>query len=294
MIKVFVMWLIELLWSLSNLIVKPRMLSYDKGLQREINCKNFDYQAYENREKKKFNIPSDQGYEISCELIEAAEEDKSKIAILCHGFGYAKYGSLKYAELFLKLGFTVLMYDHRNHGLSGKAYTTMGYYEKYDLKLVVDWCIKHYGKDCKILTHGESMGGATVLLHLAIDKRVKCVIADCAYSDFRLLLRHQLKQYYHLPAFFIPIESIIIYLRAGFWFKEISPIRAVLCSETPILFIHGKRDNFVPAYMSEQMYACKKDKKALYLVAKAKHAQSYCMNKEGYERAVRRFIDKYF
>jgi hypothetical protein len=46
--------------------------------------------------------------------------------------------------------------------------------------------------------------------------------------------------------------------------------------------------------MSKQMYACKKDKKAIYLVAKARHAESYCVNKEGYVKKVEKFLKKYF
>jgi fermentation-respiration switch protein FrsA (DUF1100 family) len=169
----------------------------------------------------------------------------------------------------------------------------MGYFEKYDLRRIVDWCCEKYGTDCRIVTHGESMGAATVLMHLEIDSRVDCVIADCGYSDLKQLLCHQLKQYYHLPCFLIPVESFITYLRAGFWYEEVSPIKVVKQTEIPILFIHGKIDNLVPADMSRQMYALKMKNKAIYLVAGARHAQSFCTNKEGYERVVNKFIQAY-
>jgi fermentation-respiration switch protein FrsA (DUF1100 family) len=195
--------------------------------------------------------------------------------------------------MFLRLGFTVLIYDHRNHGYSGKALTSMGFFEKYDLRKLVDWCYKNYGRNCKIVTHGESMGAATVLMHLGIDRRIKCVIADCAYSDLKQLLGHQLKQFYHLPCFLIPVESFLTYLRAGFWYKQVSPITTVSDTNTPVLFIHGKIDNLVPASMSKQMYTSKKRNKAIYLVAGARHAQSYCRNKAGYERVVENFLKRY-
>ncbi|MDF2943932.1 MAG: hypothetical protein K0S01_2790 [Herbinix sp.] len=301
MIKLIGVWMFEWLWCLSNLIIKPRMLSYKKGFQREVNCGKFNVQEYDNGIKKIFNIKSDFGYVLSCELLFSKEEASNtaesklphKIAILCHGLGYAKYGSLKYAQFFLKLGFTVLIYDHRNHGLSGKAHTSMGYYEKYDLKKIIDWCYEQYGAACKIVTHGESMGAATVLLHLGIDNRVNCAIADCAYSDLKQLLRHQLKTYYHLPCFLIPLESCITFLRAGFWYKSVSPIKIISQTDIPILFIHGKIDNLVPAQMSKQMYESKNKNKAIYLVAGAKHAESYCVNKSGYEKIVERFLNTY-
>lgn len=297
MFYTFTVLVFEWLWCLSNLLIKPKMLSYDKGFHRDEKCKRFDVKRYQSWKKNEFKIKSDFGYVLFCELIEPDDslqmEKENKIAILCHGLGCARYSSIKYVELFLKLGFTVLLYDHRNHGMSGKAYTTMGYYEKFDLKKIVDWCYDNYGTECKIITHGESMGAATVLMHLEVDRRVNLVIADCAYSDLKLLIRHQLKQYYHLPCFLIPIESCFIYFRAGFWLEQVSPINIVIGNDTPVLFIHGKRDNLVPAFMSKQMYDGKRKNKGIYLVAKARHAESYCVNKQGYEKTVGDFIYKF-
>ena len=320
MLVIVLIWFFEWLWCLSNMIVRPRMLPYGKGYQREIRCNRVNSEEYYSWEKEIFTLRSDYGYRLSCELLDGRSQlDKSegrkegvgeehttffgdsqgrrkppeKIAILCHGLGYAKYSGIKYAKMFFRLGYRVLIYDHRNHGYSGKAHTSMGFYEKYDLKKLVDWCYDRYGPNCVIVTHGESMGAATVLMHLGIDRRVNCAIADCAYSDLTQLICHQLKQYYHLPCFLIPIESFLTYLRAGFWYNEVSPINVVRHSRIPVLFIHGKIDNFVPAEMTKQMYQNKKKNKAMFLVAGAKHAASYCKNREGYERVVEGFLKRY-
>lgn len=300
MIIIVGIWIIEWLWCLSNLIVKPRMLPYGKGYQREVRCNKVNSEEYYSWDKEIFTLKSNYGYLLSCERLDGRDsiakeksENKKKIAILCHGLGYAKYSGIKYATMFFRLGYQIIIYDHRNHGYSGKAHTSMGYYERYDLKRIVDWCMDRYGTDCEIITHGESMGAATVLLHLGIDHRIKGAIADCAYSDLTQLLCHQMKQFYHLPCCLIPVESFLTYLRAGFWFNEVSPIRVVRRSFTPVLFIHGKIDNMVPAEMTRQMYRSKKKNKAIYLVAKAKHAQSYRMNPEGYEKVVGKFLSHY-
>jgi fermentation-respiration switch protein FrsA (DUF1100 family) len=284
------------------MLLRPKKLSCDRIYQIEVKKGRFDEVAYKRTKKKLFMISSDYGYDLSCEILEPEESfatrwdaiiPQTPIAILCHGFSQGKYRSLIYAEMFLKLGFKVLIYDHRNHGLSGKAFTSMGYYEKYDLKKLVDWCYDTYGPKCKIVTHGESMGASTTLLHLGIDKRVVCTIADCAYSDLKELLKHQAKHFYHIPTLLIPLENLITYLRAGFWYEQVSPISVVKIVDTPILFIHGKRDKYVPTEMSRRMYKAKKDKKALYLVAGATHAQSCVVNKKGYEKRVKTFIEKH-
>lgn len=311
-IDLLILWIMGGLWWISNLLLKPKVISCDKVLRMEESRGRFNKNTYLTTKKTKFNLASDFGYELSCELLESEKElktkkaDKSldnhiedvkspglKLAILCHGFTWAKYGCLIYAEIYLRLGFKVLIYDHRNHGLSGKAYTSMGYYEKFDLKKIVDWCFRKYGENLKLVTHGESMGAATALMHLGIDDRVQCVIADCGYSDLKELLRYQMRQFYHLPRLLIPIESLITFLRAGFWYREVSPIQIVSQTDKPILFIHGKQDCFVPTDMAKQMYTCKRRNKAIYLVAGAEHAQSCLVNREGYNKRVEEFLERF-
>lgn len=299
MIKILLLWLGGGIWCLSSMVLRPKKLSCNRIYQIEAKMGKFNEANYKKTKKKGFMIPSDFGYSLSCELLEPEIDIGTRygawhhIAILCHGFSQGKYKSLIYAEIFLDMGFKVLIYDHRNHGLSGRAHTSMGYYEKHDLKKLVDWCYKCYGSNCKIITHGESMGAATALLHLGIDKRVSSTIADCAYSDLKELLRHQVKCYYHMPKCLVPIESLITYLRAGFWYSQVSPMRVVSEVDTPILFIHGKKDKYVPTSMSKKMYKSKKNKKALFLVAGAGHAQSCVKNRKAYENAIRKFVDKY-
>lgn len=292
MFKMLLLWLGGTIVWLSNLILKPRRVSSDREYRMGVKFGAFNEETYKNTKKKRFMVYSDYGYNLSCELLESGSPD-NKIAILCHGFSHGKYKSLIYANVFLELGYNVLIYDHRNHGLSGRAYTSMGYYEKYDLKKIVDWCFHTFGQNCKIVTHGESMGAATVLLHLGIDDRVICTIADCAYSDLKELLKHQIKHYYHLPQILISLESLITYLRAGFWYSEVSPLQVVRNVDIPILFIHGKKDDYVPTRMSKEMYACKKNRKAIYLVARAGHAKSIETNKKAYKKIVEIFLNKY-
>jgi hypothetical protein len=87
--------------------------------------------------------------------------------------------------------------------------------------------------------------------------------------------------------------SCLTWLRAGFRYREVEPIKAVRRTDTPILFIHGKIDNLVPADMSREMYAAKRRNKAIFLVAGARHVQSYCKNRYGYESIVEHFLKKY-
>ncbi|MDF2609278.1 MAG: hypothetical protein K0R92_752 [Lachnospiraceae bacterium] len=302
-IIILLIMLISTSWILADIILKPAVLENDILYQRELESGRLTESLYQSWIKTDFDIKSRYGYTLSCQLInnEISEDQlinpsgKIKIAILCHGYTCGKYSSMMYADLFLKRGITVLTYDHRNHGFSGKAYTSMGYYEKYDLQTVVDWCFETYGPNLSIVTQGESMGAATVLSHLAIDGRVRCSIADCGFSNLKELTKYQLKKYYHIPAFpFLYIAGILIKLRAGFWFYDVAPIEGVMQTNAPVLFIHGEEDHFIPATMTQTMYEAKPEKKELYIAPNAKHGESCQKNRKEYKEVLDEFLDHYY
>lgn len=286
-------------WLLSSKVIHPLVKNYHDTYRRCVNSNCIDENLYNSWNRIDFYITSDYGYKLSCELLEDDNNEslgeKIKIMILVHGITWSKYSSIKYADMFIRNGFKVLIYDHRNHGLSGKAPTTMGYYEKYDLKKVIDWCYQTYGQDIHIATHGESMGSATVLAHLEIDDRPEFVIADCGYSDLTRLLEYQLMRRYHLPSFpFVPVAAKLVKMRAGFNIKDVSPIKIVTNTDKPILFVHGDSDDYVPTYMGKEMFESKKDKKELYIAPNAKHAEALVKNIKEYEKVVNEFLNKYF
>ena len=58
--------------------------------------------------------------------------DTKKWVIICHGVTENKVNSIKYANVFIKLGFNAVVYDHRRHGESGGKTSSYGHYEKYE------------------------------------------------------------------------------------------------------------------------------------------------------------------
>ncbi|WP_242851606.1 alpha/beta hydrolase [Clostridium sp. DMHC 10] len=71
---------------------------------------------------------------------------------------------------------------------------------------------------------------------------------------------------------------------------SISPKKALDGVEVPIMFIHGADDDFIPPYMSLELYIEKKGPKYLYIAPNAGHAQSYLKNKDEYKAKVREFL----
>ena len=72
-----------------------------------------------------------------------------------------------------------------------------------------------------------------------------------------------------------------------------STIDAMKKCKTPVLFIHGSSDRFVPIEMTYENYRACASEKRLFVVPFASHGMSYFDDKIGYEREVLDFFEKH-
>ena len=128
---------------------------------RELQAGHINPNTYETIAKQEVKILSPYGYYLTAILVE--QWQNNRYIIISHGVTENKTNSIKYMNLFLEREFNVIMYDHRRHGQSGGKTTSFGYYEKNDLKAVVDWVRKEKGENILLGIHGESMGAATMM-----------------------------------------------------------------------------------------------------------------------------------
>ncbi|EJO5347450.1 alpha/beta hydrolase [Clostridium botulinum] len=279
-------------WKLTNVVIYPIVRKAESTYKKEIEQGGFIEEEFNKLERKEINIKSPFGYDLKGMYFPG--KNSKKTVIICHGIKCNLYNSVKYMKIFMDKGFSGVIYDHRNHGSSGGENTTFGYYEKQDLKAVADWVFKKNGTDCIVGIHGESMGAGTILQNAAIDDRIAFYVADCPYSSMKGILKFRLKEDYKLPAFpFIPVASFISKLRVGLFFSQVSPIKDIENVDTPILFIHGMEDEYIPKEMSIEMYKNKKiGIKDIYLAPNADHAESYIKNKDQYKKKIYKFLEK--
>jgi hypothetical protein len=275
----------------SSLILHPRSFTHESSYGNEVEKGRIDKDSFERLEKQEVRIRSPYGYELFGYFFPV--EDSSRSVIICHGITYTLYGSVTYMEIFRKRGFNILIYDHRNHGRSGGKSTTFGLYEKYDLKACTDWLYEKLGPDCTVGTMGESMGAAVALQNAALDPRLSFVIADCAFSDMESILKLRLRMDFKLPVFpFFYLADCLIRQRAGVHVKDVSPVKALAEVDTPVFFVHGQDDSYIPKEMSVEMFSIKKGAKKLYLAPNSAHAKSYPNNREEYDRQVGEFLEE--
>lgn len=276
-------------YHFSKLVAKPNTMTHEETYKRELENNNIQKDKWEKLYKEEVTIKSPYGYNIRG--LYFPQNNSNKAIILCHGITWTLFGSVKYMDMFLKRGFSVFIYDHRNHGKSGGSDTSFGYYEKYDLKACTDWLFEKIGNGAIIGVHGESMGAATALQYAAIDPRIKFCIEDCGYSDAIQLFNHRLLREYKIKWLpIVKIASLTTKIRFGWGFEEVSPIKDISSLELPMLFIHGDKDDYVPTHMALDMYNSKKGIKYKYIAPNSGHAQSYVNNKREYEEKVDKFL----
>jgi fermentation-respiration switch protein FrsA (DUF1100 family) len=192
--------------------------------------------------------------------------------MVLHGIGDSRVGSAGFAPLFLREGYSVLAPDGRGHGTSEGAYVTYGLREKFDTVAWVEWmqragCGKVYGL-------GESLGAAVLIQAAGVRSVFAAIVAECAFADLRGIAAYRVGQMTRMPLFVsrFVVGSAWLYARAadGFDFDQVSPVRMIVGTPTPILLIHGLSDTRTPPSNSEEL-ARANSRNSLWLVPGAVH-----------------------
>lgn len=226
----------------------------------------------------------------------APEKSNGRLIVACHGAHSSAFSEFCFITPYLyEKGYTLVMPEHRGCGNSDGKFLGYGTHESVDTYLWVDYARERF-PEASVFLMGVSMGGATVLMmsDKAESRAVKGIIADCPYTSAWDEFSYQLKTSFKLPEF--PILYICdLYCRifSHYAFKDASPLNAVKNAKKPILFIHGRADDFVPFFMQKELYDACASEKAMLAVDGAIHARSYYTDSEAYEKAIEGFMDKY-
>ena len=227
---------------------------------------------------------------------EVKNENKTdKWAIVVHGYtSEGKLLSSKAKHLY-NMGYNVLVPDLRSHGSSEGDYIGMGWHDRLDIIDWINYIVKN-NPNSEIALHGTSMGSATVLMVSGekLPSNVKAIVADCGYTSVYDEFSYQLKQLFNLPAFpIMNFSDVVTHIRAGYCLNDASAINQVKKSTTPILYIHGDKDDFVPYYMMDELYNETNSEKEKLTIEGGEHANSDLVNPKLYWSTVNSFLEKY-
>lgn len=224
------------------------------------------------------------------------EQESRVFVMFAHGHHTDHNGDpANFLQYYVEKGYNFLAMDHISCGESDGRYTGFDYYEHKDCLLWIEYLIRRFGENIKIILHGVSMGGATVCQMVnKVPDQVKLAVADCPYTsaveEFAAVVKGVgIKRPMPLLKAFNGLNKVI----AGYDLKDTEVRSAVLQSRIPMLFVHGAKDDLVPTEMGLELYELCNAQKELYIVENANHAESIRMDEAGYHAKLDEFISKY-
>lgn len=223
------------------------------------------------------------------------DSESSKWAIVVHGYTSNASKMTRYVRNFHEQGYHVLAPNLRGHGDSEGDYIGMGWHDRLDLIQWIDEIIKK-DSNAEIVLFGVSMGGATVMMASGeeLPPNVKVIVEDCGYTSVSEVFTYQLDDLFGLPEFpIINAASTVAKFRAGYDLYEASAVEQVAKSKTPMLFIHGDADTFVPFEMLDKVYEVANVEKERLVIPEAGHGDSEKVNPELYWSTVWGFVGNY-
>lgn len=238
------------------------------------------------------SVTSHDGYNLIGHLF---IRDKSKPFVLfAHGYhgtymrdGYGSFCFSKNAKL------NILMIEQRSHGNSESNFITFGIKERIDILTWIEYLNKEFDNPDIVLS-GVSMGAATVMMAtgLSLPSNVKGVIDDCGYTSPKEIIINTAKDMKLPGTLLYPLARIgaVIFARA-----DMNSCKAIDCirgTKLPVLFIHSRKDGFVPFEMSDRLYETCSSYKDRLILDDCPHAVNALYHYDEYEKTVFEFLRK--
>ena len=271
-----------------SLGVHPQPLAEARNWQEE----HYDLSWYDPMEKTDYTVSGFDGYQLHAQLLKNPA-DLGRYVIISHGYTDNRFGALKYAKIYLELGFHVIVYDLRGHGLNEPARCTYSALERKDLLALIGDSSRRYPDMTLLGLHGESLGAATSIAALEDKPPVDFVVADCGFADIASVLKNGIKAM-HMPAFPVDIASAWAKLLCGYSYSGMRPIDSLSNNTVPILFIHGAEDTLIPPSNSERMKQDTQGYALVRIIPGAGHAMSVLTAPEEYREQVTSFLKSLF
>lgn len=196
------------------------------------------------------------------------------------------------SEFWHQQNCSVLYAEQRGQGASGGDYMGFGLIERYDCLDWLEWINLQTAEDLPVYLAGVSMGASTVLMASALDlpKNVCGILADCGYTSVHAIWKHVVENNLHLSyGIHGPIADRLCQKKIHAGTKDYSTTEALKSGRTPVLFVHGTDDRFVPVEMTYENYQACSAPKRLFVVPGAGHGMSYFVDRPGYEEETKRF-----
>jgi len=240
---------------------------------------------------REYEIMSDDGLKLHGRFYEFAPG--APMELMFHGYrGSAERDLSGGVQRCFQLGRSAFLVDQRCSDKSDGHVITFGIMEHQDCLRWVDFLVKEFGPDVKIILTGISMGASTVMMAAGreLPKNVIGVLADCGFNSAKDIMYSVIRGMGLPPAVCYPFVKLGAKIYGKFDLEAYSAQEAMKTCKVPIIFFHGEDDDFVPCWMSRVCFDACPGRKELVLVPGAGHGLSYPVAKEHYLAAARDFF----
>ena len=202
-----------------------------------------------------------------------ADNPTAPIVYYLHGARWNLTGNLNRISQLRRFGFSVFAIDYRGFGKSdGDLPSEASVYE--DARAGWQWVLAHESDPARRYIYGHSLGGAVAVdlaANSAADAGARGLIIESSFTSLADMALELSNGWLHVG----PLLSQK--------FDSIDKIRQV---RMPVLIVHGGADRYVPARLSEALYAAAPEPKKLLLVENGSHNNSMQVGDAEYRQAL--------
>lgn len=243
---------------------------------------------------EELTLRTGEGIPLSCWILFPDGPPRGTVLYL-HGVSECKIAGLPMAEVLVRRGFMVFLYDARRHGESGGSHCTYGFYEKHDPTTILNYLFARSDLAVgRVGLFGASMGAAVALQAAALDDRITAVVAESGFATLRSVFDDYQKRMIKLPWHYL--RNIVIKrseLMAHFKASAVSPLEAVRQLRIPLLLVHGTADDRIRSSYTERVYEQASSPKEIWLIPGARHDNMWEIGGEEYRQRVAAFFEKH-
>jgi fermentation-respiration switch protein FrsA (DUF1100 family) len=199
------------------------------------------------------------------------QEGEFPVILFCHGNAGNISHRLDNVRLLLKQKLQVFIFDYRGYGKSSGRPSEKGLYQ--DGLAAYNYLTgKRHLRPGQIIIFGRSLGAA-VAIEVALQKRVRSVIIESAFTSTRGMARSMW------------LFSLISRLLPAHYNNQ----KKIAALDVPKLFIHSEDDEIVPFSMGQKLFATATAPKYFLPLKGAGHNDTYVVGGDRYFRAIANF-----
>ncbi len=207
----------------------------------------------------------------SAEIVKVVTQDKQEleswyfapkisekpVIVFFHG-NAGNYGQRFYkVQSYLEAGYGILLAEYRGYGGNTGKPSEQGFYQ--DARAYINWLISDKKlKARQIILYGESIGSGAAV-QMATEYDVAGLILE---SPFSSLVDVAARQYPFVPVKYLLKDK----------FVNIEKIHAI---KTPLLVIHGDKDEVIPIALSKKLFKAARNPKKFIEFPQARHNDLY-------------------